>query len=208
MRSILMFVMAIALLTCSGCIYTARYDGEYCGKVFDGETKAPIEGAVVLGTWDTGSLTPAGQVDYFYDARETLTDKNGEFCIPGMGLRVMSNLEPMRVMVFKSGFTPEESGLWESILTKEEYEKDYSYSKIIDKTSFPYMVKSLKVYLPYKDANGVANFPLRKMTVEERKKPSGPSWPSIPEDKMPLMMKEIDKDRVDQGMRPLFNKMR
>jgi hypothetical protein len=205
-KTLYKIILIVFFILCSGCMYAVRYDGEYRGKVYDGETKAPIEGAVVLGTWDTGSPTPAGQVDYFYDARETLTDKNGEFSIPGMGLRVMSNLEPMTVMVFKSGFTPVDSRLWESILTKEAYESDYTYAQYIDKTSFPYKLKSLNEYLPYMDANGVANFPLRKMTSEERRKPSGPSWPSMPEEKMPLMMKEIDKDRVDQGMRPMFNK--
>jgi hypothetical protein len=201
MKSMIFLLFLVANLSCSGCIYAVRYDGEYRGKVFDGETKTPIEGAAVLGTWYTIQPTPAGAISHFYDARETLTDKNGEFSMPGMGLRVMSNLEPMSVMVFKAGYTAEESILWGSIETKEEWEDPIHRDLIVDKNSFPYQMRYTLNYLPYMDANGVANFPLRKLTQKEKDKREGhPSRPSIPENKMPLMTKEINKYRVESGL--------
>ncbi|MDA8240479.1 MAG: hypothetical protein M0Z67_08940 [Nitrospiraceae bacterium] len=60
-----------------GWIY--YWDGPYQGKVVELETGAPIEGAVVAGSWNL-------EVNFgwpmFCDAVETLTDKNGEFTLP------------------------------------------------------------------------------------------------------------------------------
>ncbi len=46
----------------------------------------------MLGQWDKAYPSPAGDIHSYYDARETLTDKKGEFTIKGMGLRVMTYL--------------------------------------------------------------------------------------------------------------------
>ncbi len=66
-----------------GCAYPFRYDGTYKGKVVDADTGQPIEGVVVLGVWETVTITPAGGTHDYYDAKETVTDKNGEFLISG-----------------------------------------------------------------------------------------------------------------------------
>lgn len=208
MRKILFLLTMLFTLSCSGCIHAMRHDGEYRGKVFDGETKAPLENVTILGVWYTLYPTPAGEVSSFYDAKETLTDRNGEFSIPGLGLRVMSNLSPMSVMVFKAGYTAVESRTWGSIKTKEELDRPINADMIVNRNSFPYQMKYTMDYLSYMDANGIANFPLRKLTIEERKNYTGPGRVSMPEEKMPLMMKEIDRDRIEQGMKPMFNKWR
>jgi len=76
------------LTSISGCI--SVYDPPRKGKVIDADTKEPIEGAVVLGYWHIFYLHywlfPGGPSAY-YDARETVTDKNGHFTLPGLGLR-------------------------------------------------------------------------------------------------------------------------
>jgi len=79
----LKLTMAIAafLLSTSCALY--HHYGPYYGKVVDEETKKPLEGAVILAdyyTWLWGS--PGGPSVYFLDAREVVTDKNGEFRIP------------------------------------------------------------------------------------------------------------------------------
>lgn len=55
------------------------YEGPYRGRVVDAETKAPIAGAVVLAEWvrDKEELLRTHMV--FYDARELITDANGEW---------------------------------------------------------------------------------------------------------------------------------
>ncbi len=92
----------LLLISVTGCIpaYTIRYDETFSGKVVDAETGEPVEGAVVLGVWYVSMIYGSK----YYDARETVTDKNGEFSIHGKGLRIMSNLEPMDILIFKAGY--------------------------------------------------------------------------------------------------------
>lgn len=72
----LVIVLIVLMLPLSGCAFMG---GPWKGKVLDVETKEPLEGAVVLIFWERQFLTPAGRNAYFYDAREAVTDKNGEF---------------------------------------------------------------------------------------------------------------------------------
>lgn len=58
-------------------------DKTYQGKVIDTETKEPIEGAVVVAIWRETRGTIAGPDTRFKDAKESLTDKNGEWSIVG-----------------------------------------------------------------------------------------------------------------------------
>jgi hypothetical protein len=113
------WLFAVLIIFVQGCSYAIRYDGTYTGIVVDADTQEPIEGAVVLGTWYTVAHTVAGGVHSYYDARETVTDKSGEFSIPGMGLRFMSNLEPMNFLIFKSGYEYIGSAHWESLKVDE-----------------------------------------------------------------------------------------
>jgi hypothetical protein len=170
---LLVFLLAILVTGCFS--YIARYDGTYKGKVIDADTGEPVEGVVVLGTWYSIII---GDLIRFDDARETVTDKNGEFSIPGKGLRIMSNLEPMRVMIFKAGYGYEEWS-WKSF-------KEVSYYKDKFKLEESYPVIGLK-----------------KLTMKERKKRGSPVRPNIPIEKMKLMTKEISKERIERGLDPL-----
>lgn len=106
---------------CSGCASMLRIDGPYEGKVIDAETKQPIEGAVVHGTWSRVHL---GGAHEYYDSYEVLTDKNGEFKIPGKGFLMFSDVEDMSLTIFKAGYkqwTPNSwSGLKEGKWLNEE----------------------------------------------------------------------------------------
>jgi len=55
--------------------------GPFRGKILDADTKEPIEGVVVFIEWREKHGFKGST---FYDAQETLTDKNGEFYIPGI----------------------------------------------------------------------------------------------------------------------------
>jgi len=169
---------AVLIIFCQGCSYAIRYDGTYKGKVVDADTGVPIEGAVVLGTWYTVISTVAGGVSNYYDARETATDKNGEFSISGMGLRIMSNLEPMHFLIFKSGYEHIGSMPWVSLKVDEPLSKRIMWDG--DKPIVP----------------------LKKLTMEERKKQSGPSDP--PSEALLrnviLMLREIDKNDKERGL--------
>jgi len=44
---------------------------------------------------------------------------------------------------------------------------------------------------------------MKMLTKEERKKRGTPSTPSIPEDKMKQINKEINKERIEIGLKPI-----
>jgi hypothetical protein len=175
------FILSIAfLLVVSGCVHLARYDRSFRGKVVDAETREPLEDVVVLGIWLTETPTPYGATSEFYDAMETVTDENGEFMISGKGLRVVSNLEPVRVLVFKAG---------------------YKYIGPVDRDGLreAYYVSTM---IQWED--DVPVFPLRRLTDEERKRATTTTIPGkdAPDDKMPRMIEEINKELKIRGLEP------
>lgn len=71
-------ILFLALALLSGCAVSHTY-GPYMGKVLDAETEEPIEGAVLFMAFNTLSGNVGGTASHFADAKEVLTDKNGEF---------------------------------------------------------------------------------------------------------------------------------
>jgi hypothetical protein len=174
--SIVIFVAILLYLP--GCVYAVRVDGPYEGRIIDADTGKPIEGVVILGTWYTAQFSPAGSTHNFYDARETVTDRNGEFSIPGMGLRVLSNLEPMHILIFKAG---------------------YEYLNV----PWVSLKKDILLKEKIKWEGNRAIIPLKRLTMEERSRMGAPSRPNIPMDKMKLMTEEVNRERMEQGLKPL-----
>lgn len=166
------------LLLFPACAYPVRYDGPYKGRIVDAETGSPIEGVVVLGVWYKETPTVAGTVGSYYDAQETVSDKNGNFEIKGLGLKVFSFVGMMNVKIFKSGYSYID-GPWES----HKYDGELMRNKA--------KIEADRVILP-----------LRKLTMEERSKsetfPSGPP-DEAPFEKVKLMVKERNKEAVARG---------
>lgn len=167
-------IMIIALLNIlslsvfSGCAVATRIDGPYRGRIIDADTREPIEGVVVLGVWYKEYAGAGGAIHKFYDARETVTNNNGEFSIPGMGLMIISNVIPARFSIFKAGY----------------YFNDYTSGKTLSK--------------------GNAIIQLKKLTMEQRRKQGSPDYPSeAPEEKIRMMLREINKDRMEKGLKPV-----
>jgi len=175
-RLLLLFTLIFFVLSATSSFgFVIRKDGPYEGRVIDADAGKPVEGVVVLGVWYKEIPSPGGAISQYYDAMETVTDKNGEFQIKGLGLLVMSNIIPMDVLIFKAGYEYE-SGLWTSL-------KKY--------------VKKIKW------EGDKAIIPLRKLSLEERKKQGSPDFSfKIPGNKMKLMLDEINKDRVERGLLP------
>ena len=164
------FLLVILLLTICGCTHIVYYEGSYQGRVIDAQTRKPIEGAVVLGVWSKAYMTAGGDVHEYYDARETLTDANGEFTIKGMAPRAMTHLEKMDIVIFKTGY--EDVGLtsWES----------------------------LKSAIYYKDRvrweGNKAIIPLDRWTLEQRRKRLDASPTGVPREKHKMLLEEIKKE--------------
>ena len=96
----------------------------YRGTVIDAETKAPLEGAVVVVIWYKKPLITMDGPLYFHNAKEVLTDAEGKFSVdasPGINwnplTRVMKDPNIYRidpddpgiypvVVIFKPGYGP------------------------------------------------------------------------------------------------------
>lgn len=185
MKKTVLILLGISLITIlSGCQRPILYDGTYRGRIVDADTGEPLEGVVVLGVWYTELPTPAGGVMSYYDAREAVTDKNGDFSIRGQGLRVMSNLLPMRPIIFKAGYEYLQF-FWDKESLNDE--------------------KACGVKVTWDGKIPV--IPLRKWPLDKRRKeelykmPPGP--PSdAPYEKVKHYLKELDKDAIERGLTP------
>ena len=118
----------------------------YPGKVIDAETGDPIAGVVVLAEWYRRPTIFGSMHDTFYDAREVVTDANGDYTMPSMGLRFLSTLNLPRFLFFKAGYEYLGPYPWETF--KED----------------PILSPKIKW------EGEKAIIPLRKLTLEERKK--------------------------------------
>ena len=80
-------------------------DPDIAGKIIDSDTREPIEGVVVMVLWTTDvfRLTIEPEEKY-YDYFETLTDKNGEFKIPGKGPLLLRDVNKPKIKIFKTGY--------------------------------------------------------------------------------------------------------
>lgn len=89
------------------CTLTHKF-GPYYGRVVDRATSETIDGAVIVITFNTILMTPAGDVYKFVDAIEVITDYKGEFYIEpyrAWMYRLLSFWDKnCGVTVFKPGF--------------------------------------------------------------------------------------------------------
>jgi hypothetical protein len=173
MKTIYTIIFAfVATMLISSCAYAVRYDRPYEGRIIDVDTGQPLEGVVVLGVWYKEEQTVAGAVSTYYDARETITGKYGEFNIPGQGLKIMTNVAGMNVLIFKAGYTYFGPMTW----------------------------KELRRTVKLEGTKPVIR--LRKLTIEERKKQSGPPDPpsEAPLKNVILLLREIDKYDKERGL--------
>lgn len=174
MCSFVLSVFIFYLLVLSGCA-PAMIDKSFKGKVINGETKEPIEGAVALAIWTTWMMTPAGETTDYFDIYETETDINGEFHIPGKGTRVATNLNPMQITVLKAGYM-------ESKGTLESYSKN-------PKTKDGKIIIRLK----------------KLTSKQKRMRGTGPASPPIeaPQEKVEKYLHELNNDRIERGLSPI-----
>lgn len=185
-----LFFMTIVWILTSGFTIIG-YEGSCKGKVIDADTGDPIEGVVVLAVWNKIYPNAAGHTTKFYDAREAVTDKNGEFEIPGIGLKILSLLDDPSVTIFKAGY------MYDSLFWEPGY--------------LPYQPFEWKM----KWEGEKAIIPLKKLTMEERRKQNTPDFyigerydekENITHSCLPKNIKllpgEVNKELLEQGRKP------
>ncbi len=90
------------------------HEKELKGKILDIDTKQPVEGAVVVVEYKKATVgLGAGSISSIIEVRETLTDKDGNFCIPSYTtvIQPFSWQIPNTVIVFKPGYASLETGV-------------------------------------------------------------------------------------------------
>jgi hypothetical protein len=81
-------------------------DGAYQGRVLDMESNQPIEGAVIMGVWTRVSIG-AHPVETYHDVQETLSDREGNFIIPGTwgaSIPLISGVREPEFVIFKPNY--------------------------------------------------------------------------------------------------------
>ena len=96
---------------------------DYHGQVVDAETGKPIEGAVIVVEWHKKPRIAMGGINYFHNARETLTDTNGKFELdssPGIDWNPFTYVQEPWIIAFYPGYRPFTAANPEDIGTKSD----------------------------------------------------------------------------------------
>ncbi|KJU84311.1 conserved hypothetical protein, membrane [Candidatus Magnetobacterium bavaricum] len=154
-RLVISVAVSFACLMVGACVPlpSIGVDGPYTGRVVELETGEPIGGVVVATYW--GLLYQKGS-KYCY--KETITDKNGEFEIPGViciAAFTPSKLHPPHVVIFKPGYIgypPIKTK--KSLYTGIKFDKDHRHNvinldKAITLSERSQTLKEVTSFLPY-----------------------------------------------------------
>lgn len=165
---------------------------EFRGKAIDAETRQAVEGAVVVvlyNKWEFGG--PAGGNTLPMDAKEILTDKEGEFYFPSYITLIgpLSRASGVSFIIFKPGYMsvtridgieiPEENYF---TVEKEQVGKEGEI-KYVDRW---------KRHLSYKGPLGIVE--LRKAKTWEERRRTRPGIGGTDEKKLPLFLKIVEDE--------------
>jgi len=149
----------------------------YKGKVIDTDTKEPIEGAVVLVVYYNFYPSVAGNNSYLVGAKETMTDANGEFKIPGK-INLIGKAKFMPdgdIEIFKPGY----GTLWHKRATAVGENKSWP-------PAFKYVVYEIP----------------KLKTMEERKTVHLRTYSEIPYEKKKNYIRLYNEERINLGYSP------
>jgi len=171
---------------------SAFADGPWKGKILDIETKEPLKGVAVLAVWDRIYRTPFGTSSYIYEAKETVTDNAGEFEIPSYTpinlLPLLSYIQGPEFTIFKPGYGSLRMSLGDYLVSNSEKIKEMELS------GKKYRLAPGAVELPRLDTKDE-----RLLTVRELP-------PSIPDDEMQYLLKLMNQERIELGLKPIHLK--
>jgi hypothetical protein len=181
-------VLLVLLCSLVGASSASAFFKPYRGKVIDADTKEPIEGAVVVAVWTREAPTfPTGEDVVFKKARETVTDKNGEFSIKPYhhySLRPLSKLW-LRWIIFKPGYA------------------SFAPGRYPQHPKVKWQLESDRLFRPYT----VIEIPKLKIKEEKQKYLQAvPPSDVVPAKKIPLLIHAYNCESVSLGLRPIHTK--
>jgi len=167
------------------------HEPEFNGKMLDIETKQPIEGAVVVVEYNKKTMGIGASMSSVMDARETLTDKDGNFHFPSYTtlIQPFSWQIPTSFIIFKPGYASLElgSGYFTVEVTKEQ------------SGSWPGPeFKGLKYVLRGPGIVALPKLNMREQRLNTIKYPYG----DVRSKDTPLLYKAINEERRRFGLQP------
>jgi len=140
MKMLRVFLLSWGLVIISGCSYYPDING----RVVDGTTGKPIEGAVVVAQWTKFHGWLGEQQRDLHKIVETLTDKDGKFSLSG---DVGFVLDPPQMIIFKEGYIPwrNDSIFPNKDLDKHEWKNNVTYK--LDVFTDKYTAKHLYSFM-------------------------------------------------------------
>ena len=174
---------------------------EFCGRVIDSETKEPIAGAVVVILYykrSTFSLNPGGPSSFVTKAKETLTDKNGEFFFHSYSELMWLNEDVgARFIFFKPGY---QAGYGPSYIAPLLTEKYFSAGEIAKEVEIEAGSFNHSSYVKWKGPLGIVE--LKKARTREEKLRTMPSPPANYTSKeLPILIKFINSEINNLGLK-------
>ena len=99
-------VIVIVIFFIVLCVMPLGSQGPYKGRVVDAVTKEPLSGVPVVGQWVRYYPAPVQFIEVCSDAKELVTDHNGEFEFSKQREGLLSNKSEIDVVIFKAGYLP------------------------------------------------------------------------------------------------------
>ena len=149
MKTLHTTILLTFVLLCSGC-YT-----DISGKVADGVTGNPLEGAVVLAQWTkTHGKLGLGTNHTLYKIVETETNEEGMFFLSGVDTPFV---DPPEMVIYKKGYVPWRNDRDFMHPTWRSYEKNIWQNKLTYKLA-PWKEEYSKVMVEAFVATGILSF--------------------------------------------------
>ena len=183
--------------TCTAYAWLVYSKPEFRGRIIDAETKEPIEGVVVVVVYYDHTIVggPGGGGTSVIKAKETLTDKKGDFHFPAYTTLMGPNSREdyARFIIFKQGYM---SGGHASAPGPYSAEKFFS-TDVIGKEGV-LLDDTFPNTKPWKGILGVVEL-TRAKTCEERSKGQPDRPTNYSSKKIPLLFKAVNQDRKECG---------
>jgi len=198
---IISLVLALILVfsnTQSHAGWLVYHKPEFKGRVLDAESKEPIEGAVVVVAYNKYTVGPFGRNSSVIEAKETLTDKNGEFYFPAYTtlIQPFSGEDLAEFIIFKPGYGNFPN---KQITPKGVSDKEAFFSKEVGSTGELAGLVDRKITM-IKVTFGIVELP--KLKSREERRMAMPSPVSdISHNKQKLLIQLINKESRFLGLK-------
>ena len=192
---------------CAPCLagWLIFHKPEFKGKVIDAETKAPIEGAVVVVVYEKHVYGPAGGYSNVVKVKEVLTDKNGNFLFPTYStiINPFSKEDDTYFIIYKPGYGnfPNNRISPPSGISSETIERYFLAKAFGDRGEIPVKIKAKGNwnYSKRKVTFGLVELPPLK-TRKERLEAIPGSPTDIGPKELPLLFKAMNEENRRFGL--------